>query len=109
MPHADRRSFWAALLGARKAVPAAAPEGAAHQGLLVRRAGPSDLEAVAALARLEGERPPYGRVLLAEVAGRAWAAISLDDGHLVADPRLPTGELAWQLVERARRERPWAA
>ena len=32
----------------------------------------------------------------------AQAAISLDDGHLVADPFRPSGELAFTLAQRAR-------
>ena len=42
-------------------------------------------------------------VLLAEVGGELWAAISLDDGHLVADPFRLSGELAFVLADRARR------
>ena len=41
-------------------------------------------------------------VLLAEVGDELWAAISLDDGHLVADPFRPSGELAFTLAQRAR-------
>jgi hypothetical protein len=41
-------------------------------------------------------------VLLAEVGDVLWAAISLDDDHLVADPFRPSGELAFLLARRAR-------
>ena len=42
---------------------------------------------------------------MAEVGGDLWSAISLDDGHIVADPFRPTGELTFLLVERARQIR----
>ena len=44
-------------------------------------------------------------MLVAEVGGELWAAISLDDHHAVADPFRPTGELVALLVERARQLR----
>ena len=54
------------------------------------------------LAELDSSTAPSGIVLIAEVDGRIWAAHSLDDGHAVADPFRPTGELAFLLAERAR-------
>jgi hypothetical protein len=44
-------------------------------------------------------------VLVAEVGGELWAAISLDDRHVVADAFRPTGELVALLAERARQLR----
>jgi hypothetical protein len=41
-------------------------------------------------------------VLVAEVDGRLWAALSLEDGHAIADPFRPSGELAFLLAQRAR-------
>ena len=55
------------------------------------------------LAQLDSSRPPRGVVLLAEVGDELWAAISLDDGHLIADPFRLSGELAFDLAQRARR------
>jgi hypothetical protein len=44
------------------------------------------------LAALDGRRLPEGRVLIGELDGAAAAAISLEDGHLIADPfRRTTG------------------
>ena len=57
----------------------------------------------ARLAQLDSSRPPRGVVLLAEVGDELWAAISLDDGHLIADPFRLSGELAFDLAQRARR------
>ena len=41
-------------------------------------------------------------MIVAEVGGRLWAAQSLDDGHAIADPFRPSGELSFLLAERAR-------
>ena len=54
------------------------------------------------LAQLDSSRPPRGEILVAEVAGELWAAVSLDDDHLVANPFRASGELAFSLNERAR-------
>jgi hypothetical protein len=70
--------------------------------LTIRLAGPLDEEPLRRLAGMDSSATPTGEVLVAEVDGRLLAAVSLDDGHLVADPFRPTGELAWLLVERAR-------
>jgi len=67
-----------------------------------RHAGAADADALAGLAKLDSSRPPRGAVLVAEVGGELWAAVSLDDNHLVANPFRPTGELAFRLLDRAR-------
>jgi hypothetical protein len=71
--------------------------------LTIRLAGPEDEAALAELAQLDSSRPPRGLVLVAEVEGALWAALSLDDGHVIADPLHPTGELVFLLLERGRR------
>jgi len=68
----------------------------------IRRARPADADALAGLAKLDSSHPPRGAILVAEVGGELWAAISLDDNHLIADPFRPTGELGFDLLERAR-------
>jgi hypothetical protein len=70
--------------------------------LVLRFAGPADTAAIDRLAALDSQRAPRGAVLLAEVDDTAWAALSVDDGHAVADPFRPTGELVALLLERAR-------
>ncbi len=92
------------LLLQRKELPAAAGAGS-PPALTIRLAAPADEDALAGLAALDSSRPPRGLVLVAEVGGELWAALSLDDGHAVADPTRPSGELAWLLLERARRLR----
>jgi hypothetical protein len=70
--------------------------------LVLRFAGPADAAAIDRLAQLDSRRAPRGAVLLAEVDGSSWAALSIDDGHAVSDPFRPTGELVALLLERAR-------
>ena len=76
------------------------PSGASS--LTLRFAGTADVEAIERLAQLDSRRAPRGPVLVAEVGGELWAALSLDDHHAVADPFRPTGELVVLLSERAR-------
>ena len=70
--------------------------------LNIRMAGPADAGQVAELAALDSARIPREPVLVAEVQGRLWAALSLEDFRAVADPFRPTGELVWLLAERGR-------
>jgi hypothetical protein len=79
------------------------PSGASS--LTLRLAVPADAEALERLAQLDSRRAPRGAVIVAEVAGELWAAVSIDDGHAVADPFRPTGELMALLVERSRQLR----
>ena len=86
--------------------PTTGAERAPHGGgrrLTIRWATPDDAVALGRLAQLDCSRPPRGVVLLGEVGDELWAAISLDDGHLVADPFQLSGELAFTLAQRARR------
>jgi hypothetical protein len=73
--------------------------------LVIRHARPDDAEELVKLAQLDSSRTPTGDVLVAEVAGELWAAISIDDGHSVATPFRPSGELTFRLAEYARRLR----
>jgi hypothetical protein len=81
------------------------PEELTMNSLTIRMATPSDTAAVNRLAALDSSPAPQGAVLVAEVGGQLWSAISLDDFELVADPFRPTGELQFLLVERARQIR----
>jgi hypothetical protein len=79
--------------------------GSVAPDLTIRLAVPADVEELDRLAQLDSTRAPRGLVLVAEVDGRIWAAISVDDQHSVADPFRPTGELLALLVARARQLR----
>jgi hypothetical protein len=89
-------SFLKRLFGSVQEIPSGA------SSLTLRFAGPADTAAIEVLAQLDSRRAPRGPVLVAEVGGELWAALSLDDHHAVADPFRPTGELVALLVERAR-------
>jgi hypothetical protein len=53
------------------------------------------------LAELDSQRPLTGPALLGEIDGRPAAAISLDDGRVVADPFQHTAQLVALLRMRA--------
>ena len=54
--------------------------------IAIRPAGEQDRAAVERLAALDSAVAPAGTVLLGAVDGEPWAALSVDDGHAVADP-----------------------
>ena len=68
----------------------------------IRHSRPDDARALTELAQLDSSRAPRGDVIVADAGGELWAAVSLDDGHAVANPFRPSGELTWRLMERAR-------
>ena len=68
----------------------------------IRYARPDDALELLDLADLDSSRAPHGIVLVAEVGGSLWAAHGVEDGHAIADPFRPSGELAILLAERAR-------
>jgi len=71
--------------------------------LTVRLATSADQPALERLAALDGaEQPPAGPVLIGSMMARPVAALSLSDGHVVADPFAPTCELVELLRLRAR-------
>jgi hypothetical protein len=74
--------------------------------VVIRHARPDEADALAQaegqLAQLSSSRAPRGDVLVADVQGELWAAVSVDDGHAIANPFRPSGELTFRLSERAR-------
>ena len=92
-------TFLKRMLGPTQSVDAQSPP------MTLRYAMPADAAALDRLAQLDSQRAPRGIVLVAEVGGELWAAISLDDHHPIADPFRPTGELVALLHERARQLR----
>jgi hypothetical protein len=81
---------------------------ATSTAVTIRLARPQDARAVADLSVLDSARRPTGDVLVAEVDSALWAAVSLEDGHAVADPFRPSGALVPLLRERSRQLRPHA-
>jgi hypothetical protein len=74
----------------------------ARAGVTIRIATPADARALHRLAALDSSVYEGGGALVAEVGGELWAAVSLADGAVMADPFRPSGELLALLLERAR-------
>jgi hypothetical protein len=70
--------------------------------LTIRVATTDDVPALYRLALLDSSRVPSGMVLLGEVDGDLWAALSVDDGHAVADPFRPSADIVRALRIRVR-------
>jgi hypothetical protein len=75
------------------------------QALTIRQSSPHDTDALTGLAQLDSSRPLIEPALVAEVGDEIWAAVSLRDSHVVADPFRPSGAVVPVLVERARQLR----
>ena len=73
--------------------------------LTIRDGLPTDAAALERLAELDSSRSLHSPVLLAEVDGELWAAVSIDDQRIIADPFRPSGALKPVLAERARQRR----
>jgi hypothetical protein len=71
-----------------QSVPVGAGDGDApvQVPITIRRARPSDAEALKRVAELDSSRAPTAPVVLAAVGGEVRAALSLADGAIVADP-----------------------
>jgi len=73
-------------------------------GFTIRFAYPDDDSALRALAALDSQPVPAGPLLVAEVAGQLWAAVSLTgEPRAIADPFHHTAELVALLRERTDR------
>jgi hypothetical protein len=75
------------------------------QALTIRPSMPRDGDALAQLAELDSSRPLSRPALVAEVGDEIWAAISLHDHRVIADPFRPSGAVTPVLAERARQLR----
>jgi len=53
---------------------------------IIRRANVDDEHALHELAELDSQRPLNGPALIGEIGGRPAAAVSLQDGRVIADP-----------------------
>ncbi len=61
--------------------------------LSIRAAGSGDGDGLARLAELEGVPLPEGELLVVEVQGELWAAISIENGKSLADPFRPSARV----------------
>jgi len=73
--------------------------------ITIRHSTAADRDRVLELAQLDERPAPVGDALLAEVDGRLWAAVGIDDGGAVSDPFEPTEEIVLLLQMRAEQER----
>jgi hypothetical protein len=73
--------------------------------IIIRRAGAADASTVARLAALDSAPIPGPDSLVAEADGVPVAALDLTDGHVVADPFVPTADVVELLRLRADRVR----
>jgi hypothetical protein len=72
--------------------------------LVLRADRPTDDAALRHLAALDSARPLRGPRLVAEIGGAPVAALSLEDGRVVADPFVRTAEAVELLRLRAERQ-----
>jgi hypothetical protein len=73
-------------------------------GITIRFAYPDDAANLRRLAALDSQPLPHGPMLVAEVAGELWAAVSVTgESRAIADPFRHTAELVALLHERAER------
>jgi hypothetical protein len=71
------------------------------QAVTIREALPNDAQALDRLAELDSSRPLRRPALVAEVGGELWAAVSVAEQRVIADPFRPSGELGHLLTQRA--------
>jgi hypothetical protein len=74
----------------------------ARAAVTLRLATEADAGALRRLAAVDSARVLSSPVLVADVGGELWAAVSLQDGGAIADPFRPSGELLGLLLERSR-------
>ena len=70
--------------------------------LTIRFASAADAPALERLAELDSSYVPHGLVLVAEVGGELWAALSVESGHAIADPWRPSADAVLMLAQRSR-------
>jgi len=69
---------------------------------VIRQATSHDETVLERLAGLDGQKPLSGRALIGEIDGTPAAAVSLEDGRVVADPFKATAQLVPVLIMRRR-------
>ena len=69
---------------------------------IIRLATDADAATVRRLAALDSAKPLTGRVLIGEIDGKPAAAVSIDDGRVVADPFQLTAQLVSVITMRRR-------
>lgn len=86
----------------RRAEPAPSVErGRAAESVVIRLATPEDAPALARLEELDSKPLGDGAALVAEIGGRAVAALAVESGQRIADPFLFTADILRLLDVRA--------
>jgi hypothetical protein len=99
-------TFWRVVAGRERALAAAVLHAIPEDvPVTIRRSRAADDAAIARLAALDDAPTPTGSLLVAEVAGELWAAVSIDGEGAIADPFRRSGGLLSTLELRARRLR----
>jgi hypothetical protein len=73
----------------------------ARPAAVVRNAHPDETETIRRVAQLDSARELAGEILVATVDAEVVAALSLDDGRVVANPFVPTAGAVQLLRDRA--------
>jgi hypothetical protein len=68
---------------------------------VIRHSSAGDDAQLRRLAEMDSQRPLTGPILVGLLDGRPAAAVSLEDGRVIADPLARTGELSVHLRTRA--------
>jgi hypothetical protein len=76
-----------------------------HTGVVIRESDDSDLERLRRLAQLDSARLPEQPLVVAEVEGELRAAVSVNDGSVIADPFHRTADLVALAEMRATQQR----
>jgi hypothetical protein len=74
----------------------------AANSYVIRNAAPADRDLLERIARLDTQASIVGPALIGEIGGIAAAAISADDGRVIADPFIHTANLVALLRVRQR-------
>ena len=99
----SRLGRWIALLGTRLAHRGGSlPAGAELARVTIRPAEAIDKQEIALLSELDERHVPTGYVLVAELDTAIIAAMPVDGGHTVTDPRLSTHDVVELLELRSR-------
>jgi hypothetical protein len=77
----------------------------AANSYVIRNATAADRELLERIARLDTQASIVGPALIGEIGGTAAAAISVDDGRVIADPFIHTSNLVALLRVRQRANR----
>ncbi len=98
---ASRKRFRWHKAGGPRAGESSVRPAAALPDITIRPGRAEDAPAIRRLAALDSAEVPPGALLVAEVSGELWAAVTASGGPAIADPFRPSAELVRLLRLRA--------